>query len=109
MIKNMLSIPKNIWSALINSISAINTLAETSFIRATTERLLLQREIDKLNEDEKSILIEELKTRRAESVVILKKAITTPILILFSIVIIIIFGYLFLDLASWVINYFLKE
>lgn len=105
--RNMLSVPKNIWSAFVNSVASINTISEASLIRSTMERLILQKEIDKLNEEEKNILIEELKIRREEGIDILKKSIALPILILFSILIVVIFVYIFIDISSWLIGYFL--
>jgi len=102
---SILSVPKNIWSSIVNSVAAINTISEANLIKATTERLLLQKEINKLSEEEKNILIEELKIRREEGISILKKAISLPILVLSSIIIIILFVSLFLNFIIWLIGY----
>lgn len=104
MFKRLLSTPRSLLSAFVDSVSAINTYANAMLIRAVSEELSAKKSVAHLSEEELKIFEAELKSRREESIAQIKKAAMLPMLILFAGVFVFVFIGLAFSFVSWLIG-----
>lgn len=81
MLKNLLSTPRNLLTAFVYSVSAINAYANAMLIHALSEEMAAKKTIEHLSEEELKIFESELQARRDESIAQIKNAAKLPMLI----------------------------